>query len=135
MNQFIYSWIVALFTMLGMDFVWLNLTVTKFYKIYLGHLFVSQINYIPAVLFYILYAAGLSYILLVPALKLGLDTYEVFLRGAVIGAMAYGAYDLTNHATLLNWPTIITIVDMMWGMFVTAMTSVITVVLLKTYFK
>ena len=46
-----------------------------------------------------------------------------FWRGAVFGLTAYGTYDLTNQATLRDWPTIVTIIDLAWGSTLTAVVA------------
>lgn len=108
------------------------------YKAWLGHLFAPTVNFTPAVIFYLLYAFGIVYFVLTPALAKGLTTTQgawgVFISGAIFGLLCYATYDLTNHATMLRWPLAVTIVDMIWGTLLTGLTSVIVFVLYKKFF-
>lgn len=83
------------------------------------------VNYIPAIIFYPLYAVGIVVLVLLPAVRAGSSTLSVLLTGLLLGLVAYGAYDLTNHATLKDWPLSITLIDMAWGAFVTGASAVI----------
>ena len=134
MNQFIYTWAVALAIMSLVDYVWLQLTLTRFYKFYLGLSFAAEVSYFPVIVFYLMYTGGLVYVLLLPALKYNLNLYQITLRAMIIGCMAYGAYDLTNQATIGGWSSIVSIVDIAWGMFVTGLTSSLTVIIIKKCF-
>lgn len=130
MNQFFYRWIVSLSVILSMDLLWLRIMVPAFYKVYLPNIFGNQVKYIPVILFYLIYSLGLTYLIVNPSLQEPKNLYGIFLKGAILGCMAYGAYDLTNHATLSNWKTIVTIVDMFWGTLVTGLTVTISYLLL-----
>lgn len=130
MNQFFYPWIVSLSVILSMDLLWLRIMVPAFYKVYLPNIFGNQVKYIPVILFYLIYSLGLTYLIVNPSLQEPKNLYGIFLKGAILGCMAYGAYDLTNHATLSNWKTIVTIVDMFWGTLVTGLTVTISYLLL-----
>jgi uncharacterized membrane protein len=69
-----------------------------------------------------------------PGIKSGHALFSVFLAGALFGLVAYATYDLTNHATLRDWPLVVTLIDMIWGAFLTGVSSVIAVTLVN-YFK
>ncbi|PJI37615.1 DUF2177 family protein [Ferrovibrio sp.] len=115
--------LAALASMAVLDFLWLS-TVTKLlYRPKLGALLNEQLVWPPAILFYLLYGFGLALFVLRPALGSGASPLTAALYGAAFGLVAYGAYDLTNHATLRGWPLSITIVDMAWGAFVTAVAT------------
>jgi len=115
--------LAALASMAVLDFLWLS-TVTKLlYRPKLGALLNEQLVWPPAILFYLLYGFGLALFVLRPALGSGTSPLTAALYGAAFGLVAYGAYDLTNHATLRGWPLSITIVDMAWGAFVTAVAT------------
>lgn len=112
------------------DSVWLFST-GGVYKKWLGHLFAPTFNFIPAVIFYLLYAFGVVYFVLSPALKSGASLTHIFISGALFGLIAYATYDLTNNATLRDWPLQVTLIDMVWGAFLTGLVSVITLVVYK----
>lgn len=114
------------------DAVWLFST-GGLYKKWLGHLFAVQVNFIPAVIFYLLYTLGVVYFVLVPAVKNGSSVLALFVSGALFGLIAYATYDLTNHATMRDWPLVVTVLDMVWGMILTGTVSVIAVSLYKYF--
>jgi uncharacterized membrane protein len=123
MKIFLSLWTISLFLMVALDFIWFNLMLEKFYKPYIGHIISGEFNYLVAAIFYLLYSAGLTYLITFPALESNYMFSKVALNGFVLGIIAYGAYDLTNQATIKNWPLIVTIVDMSWGGFVTSVTG------------
>jgi len=49
------------------------------------------------------------------------------LRGAIFGFVTYATYDLTNHATLVNWPMLMTVVDMTWGTVLSSLVALVSV--------
>ena len=135
MNTILY--ILTLLVLSVFDVTWLY-TMGAQYKAWLGHLFAPTVNFTPAVIFYLLYAFGIVYFVLAPALAKGTTiasgAWTVFLSGAIFGLLCYATYDLTNHATMLRWPLVVTIVDMIWGTLLTGLTSVIVFVLYKKFF-
>ena len=96
------------------DMVWLGTMVPRFYRPALGDLLSPNVNLVPAVIFYLLYPVGLVVFAVGPALKSG-NVLSAAIMGALFGLFTYGTYDLTNQATLRNWSTMLTIVDMAWG--------------------
>ena len=95
------------------------------YQDHLGHL-MGQTKIVPAVLFYLLYLIGILFFIVTPALEKDSLFYAVA-AGGFLGLLCYGTYDLTNLATLNNWPAFITGVDLIWGTAVTAAVSGVTV--------
>jgi uncharacterized membrane protein len=86
-------------------------------------------SWLPVVLFYIIYAIGITVFVTMPAIQNGMLYLKIFLAGGLFGFVAYGAYDFTNQATLREWPVIVTIVDLAWGAVLTGIVSVISVYL------
>ncbi len=123
MKHLIYSWILSLLIIVAIDFIWLNVMGSRFYRVHLGHIFAENFNFMPAMVFYPLYCFGIAYLIITPALQSDVKTLQVLLSGFILGLIAYGAYDLTNQATIKDWPVIVTIVDMLWGAFVTSVAS------------
>jgi uncharacterized membrane protein len=114
----IIAYISILLTMAVLDGVWLGFATSKLYKPGIGHLMADKPNLPAAVLFYLLYAAGVTYLVTLPALasnQLG----SAVTRGAVLGFIAYGTYDLTSLAILRGWPVNVTVADMIWGAILT----------------
>lgn len=129
---YIIYFLVTLVPLVILDAIWILGVAKNFYATHMGFLFSKSINLIPAGFFYPLYALGILFLVVMPALKSGSST-EVLWRGALLGLVSYGAYDLTNHATIASWPHIMTIVDMSWGTVVTALTSVIAFFVISSF--
>ncbi len=115
--QFGLAYLVALVAMGVLDALWLGWLARDFYKREIGDMMVESVRIVPAALFYVLYPLGLVYLALQPAPD-GLG--EAVLRCAVVGLVAYGAYDLSNLATLRGWSTRLVAVDMAWGLVASA---------------
>ena len=120
----IITYVSILISFAVFDSLWLALIAKDFYAKQLGFLFAKSVNFIPVLVFYPLYSLGVLLLAVIPALNSG-SWLEALWRGALIGLIAYAAYDLTNHATIANWPTVVTIVDIAWGAFVTASVSLV----------
>ncbi len=118
---------VSIVAMLLIDGVWLYFMSRCFYNEKIRHLIADRPKIVPAGLFYILYNFGLSYLITYPLLSNGAAIEEMVLKAALFGAVAYGTYDLTNNATLKEWPEIVTIVDIIWGSLLTGLVTLITV--------
>ncbi|MCB0078119.1 MAG: DUF2177 family protein [Anaerolineales bacterium] len=113
----------ALLIFLAIDALWLGLLSGSFYRRQIGHLMAPQANLVAAVAVYALLVAGLLYFAVLPSLNHDLPLTHVMLRAAFFGVVAYGTYDLTNHATLSDWPLTMTLVDMLWGGLLCALTG------------
>lgn len=129
--QLLISYLSVLVPLLILDAIWILGVARKFYADTMGFLFSKSMNLIPAALFYPIYALAVCALAVLPALSAGSWT-EALWRGAILGLAAYGAYDLTNHATIDGWPLSMTLVDMVWGTAVTALTSVIAYFIITT---
>jgi len=131
MNTIIY--IVTLLTLAVIDSAWLFSMGSK-YKTWLGHLFADSVNFYPAIIFYLIYTFGLVFFVISPAMKQGTSLLNILLYGALFGLVAYATYDLTNHATMRDWPLHVTLLDMAWGALLTGVTSVFVVYIIN-FFK
>lgn len=127
------SYIIALVVGLLIDAIWLGLVAKNFYATNIGHLMAPQPNWYAAGFFYLLFIAGVTYFITAPALQSNTSLVAVAVSGALLGLVAYGTYDLTNQATLRDWPWMVTMIDLAWGAFLTASISVITVWLMRWY--
>ncbi|RZI64744.1 DUF2177 family protein [Variovorax guangxiensis] len=107
---------------LALDAVWLGTMADRLYRPAIGHLMADRFSLAPAVLFYLLYVAGAVVFAVMPALASGRWTTALGL-GALLGLLAYATYDLTNQATLKDWSWTVTIADLCWGTFVTAVSA------------
>ncbi len=104
---------------LALDAVWLSLMASRLYKPAIGHLMAEQVNVPPAVLFYVLYVAGIVVFAVLPALAGRRPWLSALGLGALLGLLAYATYDLTNQATLKGWPWPVTLVDLGGGAVLT----------------
>lgn len=116
------SYFYVLISLVVLDSIWLLGVAKSFYTKRLDFLFKEKADMLPIVIFYIIYAFGVS-LLVVNSNIENLNITKIFLLGFVFGVCAYSAYDLTNHATIANWPISVTILDILWGGFVTALSS------------
>lgn len=115
------TWIVAIaaFALLfgGLDALWLGWAGENLYRPRIGELLADSFRLGPAIAFYGAYVAGVAWFALRPGLVEGPDAAA--LNGALLGALCYATYDLTNHATMKVWPVSITLIDVAWGTFAT----------------
>jgi uncharacterized membrane protein len=109
-------------TLLVADAVWLGLVARTFYRDQLGALMLPSPNFAIAALFYVFFAVATVALVVLPGVRGG-TLVSVLLYGGLLGMAAYGTYDITNLATLKNWPVIVTVVDLIWGTFVTALSA------------
>ncbi|RVT92091.1 DUF2177 family protein [Rhodovarius crocodyli] len=110
-------YLISAAVMLPIDAAWLKLSAEPLYRARIGHLMRAEgFGLAPAVTFYFLYLAGVLVLAQLPA-----ATWQgAAWRGAVLGLVAYGTYDLTNQATLRDWPVMVTVIDLAWGTVLTA---------------
>lgn len=122
--MFLKQYFITLPIFLFIDAIWLIFIANKFYSKYIGFLMKSDVNFIAAGLFYLLFVIGLVVFAIKPALENNSWTQAVLL-GALLGLISYSTYDLTNLATIKDWPVLVTIVDMIWGTVLGASVSLI----------
>jgi uncharacterized membrane protein len=130
MKTFALSYLVALVALAIVDGIWLGVVSREFYKARLGHMLLDQPIWSVALLFYVIHAAGIAVFAVPPALNAGTWTSAV-LYGGLFGFCVYAAYDVTNLATLKGWPMAVSAVDLAWGAFATALTTLITFLVVK----
>ena len=96
------------------DMIWLGYVSRNFYKTQLHHLLSPEVNWTAAFLFYFIYIVGILFFAVRPGLEAE-SLIRTCLLGALFGFFTYATYDLTNLATLRNWPITVVIVDIAWG--------------------
>ena len=104
------------------DTLWLGVVARPFYQAELGDLLAPEVKIWAAVLFYVVYSAGIVVFAVQPAIRAE-SLVTAVVMGALFSFFAYGTYDLTNLATLRDWPLRMSIVDIAWGTFITGMTA------------
>jgi uncharacterized membrane protein len=128
--MFIKVYIVAFIVFLVIDMLWLGLIAKSLYREHLGFLMKENVNWIAAIIFYLVFIVGIVTFVVLPALKTDSWQHALFL-GALFGLVTYSTYDLTNLATLKEWPVLITVIDLIWGTFLAAAVSVITFFIIR----
>ena len=106
----------------AIDMIWLGFIAKKFYRKYLGGFLSDNVNWLPAIIFYLLFIAGILIFAVFPALEKESLT-KAILFGALFGLFTYATYDLTNLATLKGWPLPIVFIDIIWGMVLSGIVS------------
>jgi uncharacterized membrane protein len=122
MTRIIIAYISTLLVFAAVDAVWLTNSADLLYRPILGPILIPEFRLAPAIIFYLLYIAGLLYFAVLPGLAAG-NWRTALIKGGLFGFFAYATYDLTNQATLLLWSTKITIADMVWGTFVSGVSA------------
>jgi len=117
-------YLIALPAFFVIDIIWLAVIAKNFYRSQIGFLMKTNINWVAAILFYLLFIAGLVFFVLSPAIEKRSLTYAI-MAGAFYGLLTYSTYDLTNLATLKDWPLLITFIDIIWGMVLSVSVSLI----------
>jgi len=120
MLKYVIAYLSTAALFLAVDFVWLSIMANGFYRSRIPDVIGTQANYPAAIAFYLIFVAGIVIFAVSPALENGRWT-TALVYGALFGFMAYATYDLTNQATLKQWSTMVTIVDMGWGTFASAL--------------
>jgi uncharacterized membrane protein len=119
---FIKVYLIALPVFFAIDMFWLVLIAKSFYANQIGFLMRPDINWAAAILFYVIFIAGLVLFVIMPALEKRSLLHSIMF-GALFGFISYATYDLTNLATIKNWPILVTIVDLIWGAALSALVS------------
>ena len=122
--MFIKLYAITLPVFFAIDMVWLGLIAKNFYQKHIGFLMTPTVNWLAAMVFYLLFIAGLILFVISPALERR-DVMHALIYGALFGLISYATYDLTNLATIKNWPLIVTIVDLIWGTILSASVSIV----------
>lgn len=114
MVLFIKLYLISLPVFFALDMFWLGVVAKNFYREQIGALMKTDVNWPAAMIFYLLFIAGLVIFSLLPAIDKDSLKHAV-VYGSLFGFLAYATYDLTNLATLKGWPLTVTLVDMVWG--------------------
>ena len=122
--KYLFLFIITAAIFFALDMLWIGLIARNFYREKLSFIFTGEVRWIPIVIFYSIYIAGILYFVLIPGFAQH-DWKMVLLNGALLGLLCYATYDLTNMGTIKQWPLVVTVVDIIWGSFVTAAVSVI----------
>jgi uncharacterized membrane protein len=122
MKTFLKPYLLTLLPFILLDALWLGLVAPAFYRSQIGFIMAASPNWLAAILFYLLFIAGMMVFVTGPGIREG-NLKQAALRGAFFGLVTYATYDLTNLATLEGWPLLMTVVDMAWGTFLGGITA------------
>lgn len=120
--KFLIAYIVTAVVFLVIDYIWLGFLMKDYFQSQLSHLMAENVNLSIAALFYLFYAAGVVFLCINPAIETG-DWTKALINGAVLGFLAYGTYDITNMATLRDWPVMMSVIDVTWGTVLTGISA------------
>ncbi len=133
-KQMILLYIITLAVFFVIDMIWLGVVAKGFYRRHLGSFMSPKVNWISAILFYLLFIVGLLVFVIRPALAVGVPLNALF-YGALLGLISYATYDLTNLATLKDWPLIVTVVDLIWGTILGGVVSYVSALIGRALLK
>jgi len=122
MTRYLAAYVATLIVFAAIDAIWLTQIGPSLYKPIIGEILAPQPRMMPAVVFYLMFIAGIVYFAVAPALESG-KWQDALVKGALFGLFAYATYDLTNQATLRVWSTRITLLDMAWGTFLSGVAA------------
>lgn len=114
MAYYLKLYLATLIAFFAIDMVWLGLVARTFYRQQLGFLLSPNTNWVAAVIFYLLFILGILVFVVLPGLEAD-SLKTTILRAALFGLITYATYDLTNLATVKDWPLLVTVVDLAWG--------------------
>ena len=125
MTDFLIKLLFAVGIMGIIDALWLSVVANRFYKSQLGPMLLEKPNMISAIIFYVIFVVGVVVFAVLPAVQAG-DWKVALGLGALLGLVTYATYDLTNHATLKGFPLTVVVVDIIWGVVLTAAVATLT---------
>lgn len=129
---YIKQYIVTAVMFFAVDILWLGVLAKGLYKRYIGHLMADKVVLGAALAFYMIYIGGLLFFVIQPALRKESFNYAL-MTGFIFGFITYATYDLTNMATLKDWPLMITIIDIAWGTCLGGAVSALSYVILSRF--
>lgn len=116
------GYVATLAAMVAADMIWLGVMVDRLYRPTLGDILAPSVNLPAAIVFYLIFPVGLMIFAVTPGLRSGSATTAA-LYGALFGFFTYATYDLTSQATVRNWTTQLTVVDVAWGVVLGALAA------------
>lgn len=122
-QKIIFAYLLTAVVFFAIDMLWLGIVAKDLYNRYLGDFLSDQVNWTAAIIFYLIFIVGISIFAIYPSVEKN-SVVSAIVLGALFGVFTYATYDLTNLATLKNWPLQIVFIDIAWGAFLTASVSV-----------
>jgi uncharacterized membrane protein len=122
-SKFIFSYLLTALVFFVIDMVWLGFLAKGLYQRMIGPLLADQVNWVAALIFYFIFIVGIFIFAILPAVEKE-SWRHAMIYGALFGFFTYATYDLTNLATLKNWPIQLVFVDIIWGIVLTGIVAV-----------
>lgn len=120
--KWIVAYIAAAIAFGAMDAVWLRWASANLYRPVIGSILADEFRMGAALAFYAIYIAGMVWFAIRPGLESG-SVQTALVNGALLGGLCYATFDLTSQAVMKVWATHVSIADIAWGMFATAVAS------------
>lgn len=122
MLKIIYTFLLSLPIIFTFDMLWLGVFAKDFYNKLMSPLVTIKF-YWPAVIgFYLLYIVGIFIFAIYPNIEV-YNIKKVLISAALFGFFCYMTYDLTNLATIKDWPLKLVLVDIIWGVVLSSFTA------------
>lgn len=131
MKRAVILYLATLIVLLPLDFLFLGVLAKDFFKSQVGPA-LGDVNLLPAVIFYLLYPAG---IVLFVSFAAGTNWQQTLLYGALFGLVCYATFDLTTLALLKGWTWPAALVDISWGAFATAISATAGLLLTNAFLR
>lgn len=128
--KYILIYILTFISFLLIDMLWLGVIAKKTYDTYLSALRAPTVNWPPAIIFYLLFVFSIFIFVINPAIQKN-SLLSALTYGSLFGLVTYATYELTNYAVIKNWPAKLVYIDIVWGMILTAIVSVVGFYLVK----
>ncbi len=116
------AWIVTAVVFGIADAIFLSQVAQRVYRPLIGEILRPDVGIAAAAAFYLIYVSGLVFFAVSPALEKQ-SFMTAIVSGAALGFVAYATYDLTNQATMRVWDVRVTLIDMAWGAFASALAA------------
>jgi uncharacterized membrane protein len=120
--KYILLYVLNFLVFLAIDAVWLLFIAKNLYAKEIGHLMAEKALLLPALIFYLLFVVGVLIFAVIPGYE-AQSLSKTLMLSALFGLMTYATYDLTNLATLKDWPLKVTIIDIIWGTSLSTVTG------------
>ncbi len=122
-TKMLISYLLTTLVFFAVDMIWLGLIAKNIYKKYLGALMSDTVNWVAALIFYLLFIIGIFIFVIYPSIEKQ-SPGRALVLGAIFGLITYATYDLTNYATLKGFPLNVVVLDLIWGTFITTVVSI-----------
>jgi uncharacterized membrane protein len=132
--QSIFTYFLTIPIFFLIDMVWLGIISKGFYKTHLGYIMADKVNWLPAIIFYLAFIIGVIIFAVIPGIEKS-SLIRTLILAALFGFFTYATYDLSNFATIKNWPAIVVIVDIVWGICITTITGGVGFIIAKYIIK